>query len=828
MKVHGGVLITGMLFVATGVAATRVAAEEAPVPAAVPLAVPAAVPLVAPEAVPAAVPAVAPVAAPDGLLAEHGGVETFGVFEMGWRAFVDRPADYTRWWAAPGRPPGSAPSESIAKFDEYGTIRPGPYLQQLDFAARTKDGVYWSELRINDYGTESFRYVGTDNYRAVFDMMKAGEHYFTAEWDQLPHLYSTSAQSIWNGVGTNQLTTNVALGNNPTQAQVAAALNANLRTIDIGIDRNIGRASYRWTPDPNWDFQASYSNDHRTGTQVAGAIVGGLGNQQIVQLPRPVDDTTQNAKASGQYFGDTPWGHFNILTSGGVSLFTNEHDSYTYENPFFSAANPSVFSPLGRVSLLPDNQAYTASMTTGVDLPYRTRYMGTFSYASMRQDEGFVPYTINPFVVANALPSDSADARIDTMLINNVLTTRVTDDVKATFRYRYYDNDNKTPERLFPAYVSEDSSNNGIAAGSVRRNLAYAYTKQNASEDVTWRVTKTFNVGATAAWERYDRERREVAVTDELSGKIYGDWRAFDGGMFKTSYLYSQRRYDGVYDPQSLVRYTYWSSPDTQTVTNFLMRKFDLADRDRHKAMAVFELDTPIPGLVVSPNAGLRFDDYLTDPYGAGELGILKDNVWNAGIEVAYAVSPGLRLMAAYVHEQFDRDLVGSSTITALDGTTFPAGGTSRFFSNMREDVDTVVVSANVDIVPDSVDLGLSYAIAHGKEDWTAEPFGSNTPCPSDTVCAPFPTYRTNYQRFEGVLRHKLDPDTIAKLGWSGDVTLKLRYLWERNQVADWQNDLASPYMYLIDASVARNIGMAAFNPNYDAQLVGGSVAFRW
>lgn len=823
MKVHGGVLITGMLFVATGVVATRVAAEEAPAPAAVPLVAPEAVPAAVPL-VPAAAPVVAPVAAPAGLFAEHGGVETFGFFEMGWRAFVDRPADYTRWWAAPGRPPGSVPSESIAKFDEYGTIRPGPYLQQLDFAARTKDGVYWSELRINDYGTDSFRYVGTDNYRAVFDMMKAGEHYFTAEWDQLPHLYSTSAQSIWTGVGSNQLSTNVALGSNPTEAQVAAALNANLRTIDIGIDRNIGRAFYRWTPDPNWDFQASYSNDHRTGTQVAGVISGSFPAMQIVQVPRPIDDTTHNAKVSGQYYGDTPWGgRFNIQTTGGVSVFDNEFDSYTLQNPF--GIGTSLYPRFARVSLLPSNQAYTAGMTTGVDLPYRTRYMGTFSYSSMRQDEPFIPFTSNDAIATSPLPGTSANARIDTVLVNNVLNTRFTDDVSATFRYRYYDNDNKTPELLFPNYVVEESSTTGIAAGPERRNLAYGYTKQNASETVKWRVAPTINLGAAAAWERYDRDRRAVAVTNEFSGKVFADWRAFDGGMFKMSYEHARRRFEGTYDFRPIAAYTYYATPTAENVTNFLMRKFDLADRDRHKTMAVFEFDTPVPGLVLSPNAGMRFDDYLTDPYGAGELGLLKDYTWNAGLEVAYAVSPGLRLTAAYVHENFDRDLVGNGTINAIDGSSF---GSGSFFSNMTEDVDTVVVSANVDIVPDATDLTVSYAIARGHEDWTAEPFGPTSSCPSLTVCAPFPTYRTNYQRLEGVLRHRLDPDTITKLGWSGDVTLKLRYLWERNQVADWQNDLASPYMYLIDASVARNIGMAAFNPNYDAHLVGGSVAFRW
>ena len=57
--------------------------------------------------------------------------------------------------------------------------------------------MYWNELRADN--------IGYNNQRYIFDYSKAGEHYLTVSWDQIPHLYSTSAQNIWNGVGTNNL-----------------------------------------------------------------------------------------------------------------------------------------------------------------------------------------------------------------------------------------------------------------------------------------------------------------------------------------------------------------------------------------------------------------------------------------------------------------------------------------------------------------------------------------------------------------------------------------------------------------------------------------------
>ena len=38
------------------------------------------------------------------------------------------------------------------------------------------------------------------------DVSKAGEHYLNFGWDQTPHVYSTSAQTLYNGVGTTALT----------------------------------------------------------------------------------------------------------------------------------------------------------------------------------------------------------------------------------------------------------------------------------------------------------------------------------------------------------------------------------------------------------------------------------------------------------------------------------------------------------------------------------------------------------------------------------------------------------------------------------------------
>ena len=48
--------------------------------------------------------------------------------------------------------------------------------------------------------------VGYDDQGYYLEASKAGQHYFNFDWDQAPHLYSTSAQTFYQGLGTGALT----------------------------------------------------------------------------------------------------------------------------------------------------------------------------------------------------------------------------------------------------------------------------------------------------------------------------------------------------------------------------------------------------------------------------------------------------------------------------------------------------------------------------------------------------------------------------------------------------------------------------------------------
>ena len=70
-----------------------------------------------------------------------------------------------------------------------------------------KVGLYFAEAWAQN--------IGRNNQSYLLDVGKAGVAYLTLGFDQTPHLYSTSAVSIWGGVGSTTLTTPFNFGTNP-------------------------------------------------------------------------------------------------------------------------------------------------------------------------------------------------------------------------------------------------------------------------------------------------------------------------------------------------------------------------------------------------------------------------------------------------------------------------------------------------------------------------------------------------------------------------------------------------------------------------------------
>lgn len=735
---------------------------------------------------------------------------TNGVVEIGGRFFISKEG---------GRTAGN--KESLGKFYEYRDLRPGP-IGEFGFAAGSRDGLY----QVEAWG----RNVGYDDQAYLASVNKAGEHYFTFTWDQTPHVYNDQATTIYDGVGGNALTlpnafrTQMAAGlagnppvppDNATRQAKADLINSNLREFHLGFRRDVATAEYRWTPDDNWDVKTDYTRIRRDGTQpvavmtyhsnTAGNIAGTPNERNsrvMLEVPKPIADTTHNANVNAEYAGTTPWGtKFNINAGGGYSAYQNDYKEFGFQNPWIPDGGNGQNAPLNNsYSLAPDNSAATGRVYGAVELPFKSRFNGAVNYTAARQDDAFLPFTVNPLLAAPTISQASLNGGNNTLLVNNALTTNWSPTVKSTLRYRYYDFDAvQDPVTVSNWYVAD-----AFVREDVHTYRPTAFTKQNASAEANWRALKWLTVGGGYAWERWDRDRRDVNVTDEHTGRVFADAQPVDWAKLRASYLHSERRYDS---------YTPIANPNVPYTT---YRLFDMANRSRDKGTIAVDLYAQ-NNVTITPTAGFRFDDYGTDPYGpARELGLLRDEAWNAGLEIAWHPSRDLTVMVSYMHEEIQRKVMAHQTTSMLD-------------VQLADRIDTFIIGAKAVMVPNKLDVSANFlfSTALGRLGSHPGPVYTGGPLTPE----PFPDMTQEFTRVDLQSRYIVDPDLVRKLGWTGETYVRLRYMWERALVDDW-SAVNQNYLWLFTGSTNAVINKSIFlgwnDPNYNVQLVTVAFGVKW
>ena len=88
----------------------------------------------------------------------------------------------------------------------------------------------------------------------------------------------------------------------------------------------------------------------------------------------------------------------------------------------------------------------------------RTRVNANLAYSLRLQNDAFLPHTINPAISSPglALPQDSLDGMVGTLLLNVYASSRPLRPLTLSFKYRFYDFNDMSDTPLFPAHVVND------------------------------------------------------------------------------------------------------------------------------------------------------------------------------------------------------------------------------------------------------------------------------------------------------------------------------------------------------------------------------------
>ncbi len=638
-------------------------------------------------------------------------------------------------------------ADGRAKFEEYGEIPQGVYLRNLKMEwinQDTNDSIHFST-------TNAFH----NDRNFQLDIGRAGSHYLSFEWDEAPQQTSSSAQTLFERPAPDQL-----------------VFDDKARQVDIGTKRKTGNASIRLTPTPDWDFRVDYSNQRKTGSRSLSTNQLGFDPRELIS---PVHQETQNFGASAQYTGryteDKIW-TFRAEYRG--SKFSNDYESLTWRQDALTTTN----------SLAPDNQAHQLLGSYATALPwFDGRYAGTVSYGWMKQDGRIIT---DPGSFIDLRPT----AEIETLTHNHVLSARFSKSLSANVRYNYSKVDDKnriTKERLERTGVSVRPDGDPIARAPEHR-------RERASVDLKWRMSPKASIGGKYQWENYDRRQREVKKTDEHSGKIFLDARIDSGHKVHVSYLRSERRFDEYIQ----------QSTDSRGRQQDPLRKFDIADRDRNKIEARFEIPAgDEEQILLTPTLGWRHDKFGDNLATGGEFGLKDENAWSAGLEVLWDVNERLSISSSYMREDIRRAMVNQS------------GPSEQFLwgSKINDVVHTFINTADVTLKDDlTLKLMHVYVLSQSDTD-TAQFTGAFRGDPSL-----FPKTTTDFSRLSATLSYQLGEDLLSLVGFEGDATASLSYVHERNKLVSWQYDNLKPGPSNLDW----------YNPNYNAHYLGLSLSAKW
>jgi len=341
----------------------------------------------------------------------------------------------------------------------YKDIRDGAYLNYFTLSGERPDQARYLEAVGGAVGMHD------QFYRVQFG--RYNDWKVTAFYDGTPQVFTTTYRSLWNGLGTANMTLATLAPGGTTSA---AATQANIQNALLATDNSTlevlrkkagVRVDMRLAE--GWKAYAAVTDERRSGAKPFGAVFGGGGGGGNVEIAEPIDYKTQDFVA-GVQFSD-PRTSFNLGAS--ASFFRNDIDTYAFQNPLFITTNgstglaPTSFT-YGRFDSAPDNQHFNLKGEYSRALPdfFRGQLTATVALGTMRQDDPLVAPTefslaggtvtaggvslANQWNTTAALSRQSADARVDTRLADFMLTTRPAKDVDVRGKLRYYETRNST------------------------------------------------------------------------------------------------------------------------------------------------------------------------------------------------------------------------------------------------------------------------------------------------------------------------------------------------------------------------------------------------
>jgi len=459
-------------------------------------------------------------------------------------------------------------------------------------------------------------------------------------WQEIPKYRGYGTQTPFLGMGSDNLTlptdwvrANTTGGMSALESSLAIApLKTKRKILDAGATVNFMS---------NWSYRIDYQRQEKKGTRAMGA---GMYFSNASILPAPIDYTTDLFDMALSWANKRAQVELGFISS----KFDNGNSSLTWQNPFSSQPEHSSF----RAALEPGNKFYQFNLSGAFAVTSWIKLSGQAAIGRLTQDDPFLPYTINPLYSDLPLPRSSLDGKLDTSTYNfaGKLFARINNSLSFTARGKWDERDNKTPVDLYTPVVTD------LIPVVSRYNRPYGYKRQQYSADVRYRAARVVRLSAGAEQQNIDRTLQAVKRTKETTW-----W----GEVKVTPTFNTEFRIKGEWANRDISDYQ--QLDDGAVLDNPLMRKFNMADRQRDRVLVEFDY---MPTAELGINLGYI---QAKSKYKKSSIGLQESNDKSYSGNLNYAFSEKINAYAFYNLDFIDADIVNTA-----GGITAPWNAATR------------------------------------------------------------------------------------------------------------------------------------------------------
>jgi hypothetical protein len=639
---------------------------------------------------------------------EHGDWQGYGILQLGGLA--------------------TAGDDRNALWNRYVDWDSGLILGLLDYTwQHPADGTYANVRASRLSDDDQF-------YQAAFG--RAGSYKIQAFIRDLPNVLSNNARSIWNGVGTNNLTLPSSLTPGASTPAQVAAVSAATPERQLKVKRDKQGLGYNVYLTPEWTAYANVTDEQRKGARPYGgpfffafALAGPpffLADGGVNETLKPIDDSTINVNAGFRYAGNE-W-RMDFGYTG--SFYRDANRSYTFQSPFMLSTPiipGSVSAPLyqGQMSTEPDNNYNNLQATLTRKIPMNGEVSLSAAVGRMSQNDALIApidcegvFGIglggslqtgpqNPFLhncadwnTPAALSRRNADMRIDTSMLDARIVLQPSSDISLRSGLKFNREDYRNTYLAYNpltgqyGYISENGAQGSMIPGEVGiidplnnsagptriRSLPLDIQTIDANIGADWKFADKNTLGATFDYNRYEPSNRERSEINDSSIKLSWLNRTLDWLTLRANYTYLKQtgnRYD--YDPYAFLYSSSlpgYMAPASGTPVHTVdaERKYDMSNRDENK---IDLMATVMPRDDMTLSGSLRGDRNSYD----AQIGRQDYDTYGATLQwewqpaVATSVSAYIAMDRSRLNLANVQDQPGTSTDPTLGGATYAYDG---------------------------------------------------------------------------------------------------------------------------------------------------------